>query len=163
MILSAIAAVSQNNVIGLKNDLPWHLSADMKFFKRITFGHAVILGRKSYEAFGRAYPGRPNFVVTRQKDYTLADATVVHSIEEAIERAKEIEKEEIFILGGAKIFEQSLPVIDRIYITRIYEDFEGDTFFPEVDFNEWKLVKDEQHEPDEKNKYKYAFQTWERK
>lgn len=163
MLISAITAVSQNNVIGLNNSLPWHLSADMKFFKKTTMGHVVVLGRKSYEAFGKAYPGRTNIVITRQKDFHLPDARVVHSVEAALEQARSLEKEEIFILGGAQIFEQSLPLVDRIYLTRIYENFEGDTFFPKIDFDEWELVKEEQHEPDEKNIYKYSFQTWDRK
>lgn len=162
MTLSAITAVSQNNVIGLHNDLPWHLPADMRFFKSTTMGHVVVLGRKSYEAFGKAYPGRTNIVITRQQDYTLPDAIVVHSLEEAIQKAKTIEQQEIFILGGAQIFGQSMPLIDRIYLTRIYQDFDGDAFFPMMDMKEWKLVKDEKHDPDEKNKYTYAFQTWER-
>ncbi|TAM97915.1 MAG: dihydrofolate reductase [Chitinophagaceae bacterium] len=162
MLISAITAVSQNNVIGLNNDLPWHLPADMKFFKRTTVGHTVVMGRKTYEAFGKAYPDRTNIVITRQMDYTLPDAAVVHSLEEAVSKAKVSEQEEIFILGGAQIFKQSMPIIGRIYLTRIYENFDGDAFFPEISQNEWRLVKDEQHEPDEKNKYKYAFQTWER-
>jgi dihydrofolate reductase len=162
MTLSAITAVSQNNVIGLHNDLPWHLPADMRFFKSTTMGHVVVLGRKSYEAFGKAYPGRTNIVITRQQNYALPDAIVVHSLEEAIRKAKTIEQQEIFILGGAQIFRQSMPLIDRIYLTRIYHDFEGDAFFPTMNTKEWKLVKDEKHEPDEKNKYRYAFQTWER-
>lgn len=162
MTLSAITAVSQNNVIGLHNDLPWHLPADMRFFKSTTMGHVVVLGRKSYEAFGKAYPGRTNIVITRQQNYILPDAIVVHSLEEAIRKAKTIEQQEIFILGGAQIFRQSMPLIDRIYLTRIYHDFDGDAFFPTMDTKEWELVKDEKHEPDEKNKYRYAFQTWER-
>lgn len=162
MLISAIAAVSQNNVIGLNNDLPWHLPADMKFFKHTTMGHAVVMGRKTYEAFGKAYPGRTNIVITHQKDYTLPDAAVVHSLEEAINKAKDIEQHEVFILGGAQIFKQSLSVINRIYLTRIYKDFEGDAFFPTINSGEWKLIKMEPHDSDEKNKYEYAFQIWER-
>lgn len=162
MLLSAITAVSQNNVIGLNNDLPWHLPADMKFFKKTTMEHAVVMGRKTYESFGKALPGRTNIVISRRQDYTLPDAMVVHSLEEALDKAKTTEQYEIFILGGAQIFRQSISFIDRIYLTRIYHDFEGDAFFPNISPEKWKMTRDEQHQPDEKNKYKYAFQTWER-
>ncbi len=163
MRLSAITAIAQNNIIGKDNSLPWHLPADMKFFKKTTMGHAIIMGRKTYESFKKALPGRTNIVITRQSDYTLSDAIVVHSLEEGIEKAKEIEKEEIFILGGAQIFEQSLPLIDRLYLTRIYEAFEGDIQFPDFEVNQWEMTGIEPHEPDEKNKYYYAFQLWEKK
>lgn len=163
MPLSAIAAISQNNVIGKNNDLPWHIPADLKFFKETTMGHPVIMGRKTYESFKRALPGRTNIVITRQKGYELPDAEVVHELDAALERAKEIEQDEIFILGGAQIFEIALPLLDRIYITRIYEDFEGDTHFPELNLDEWQMVHIDPREPNEKNPYFYAFQTWERK
>lgn len=162
MLISAITAVSQNNVIGLNNDLPWHLPADMKFFKNTTMGHAVVMGRKTYESFGKALPGRTNIVITHQKGYTLPDATIVYSLEEAIEKAKAIEQQEIFILGGAQIFQQSIPLLNRIYLTRIYHNFDGDTFFPTINPEEWKLIKIEPHDSDEKNQYEYAFQTWEK-
>lgn len=163
MYLSAITAISRNNIIGKNNSLPWHLPADMRFFKNTTTGHAVIMGRKTYESFKKALPGRTNIVITRQKDYTLPDAIVVHSLPEAIAEAKEIEQEETFILGGAQIYKQSLPLLDRLYLTRIYEDFEGDTAFPDFDSEQWEMTHIEPHEPDEKNKYFYAFQLWERK
>lgn len=163
MILSAITAIAQNNVIGNENALPWYLPADMRFFKNTTMGHAVIMGRKTYESFKKALPGRTNIVITRQKNLSLPDAIVVHDLEEAIQKAKEIENEEAFILGGAQIYAQSLPLLDKIYLTRIYEDFEGDTSFPEFDLKKWEMTGIEPHEPDEKNKYFYAFQVWERK
>lgn len=162
MRLSAITAIAQNNIIGKNNTLPWHLPADMRFFKKTTMGHAVIMGRKTYESFKRALPGRTNIVITRQKDYELSDAIVVHNLQEAIEKARKIEKEETFILGGAQIYEQSLPLLDRLYLTRIYEDFEGDTSFPDFHQEEWEITGIEPHEPDEKNKYHYAFQIWEK-
>lgn len=163
MRLSAITAVARNNVIGKNNALPWHLPADMRFFKNTTMGHVVIMGRKTYESFKRALPGRTNIVITRQKDYALSDAIVVHSLQEAIERASAIEEEEAFILGGAQIYGQSLPLLDRLYLTRIYEDFEGDTVFPDFDAEKWEMTAIEPHEPDEKNKHFYAFQTWDKK
>jgi dihydrofolate reductase len=162
MLLSAITAIARNNVIGKNNALPWHLPADMRFFKNTTMGHPVIMGRKTYESFGKALHGRTNIVITRQKDYVLSDAIVVHLLTEAIEKAKESASDEAFILGGAQIYQQSMPLLNRIYLTRIYADFDGDTFFPEINPDEWQLIKEEYHEPDEKNKYAYAFQTWER-
>lgn len=163
MHLSAITAMGQNNVIGKNNALPWRLPADMRFFKKTTMGHPVIMGRKTYESFKKALPGRTNIVITRQKDYTLPDAEVVHDLPAAIARAKELDEEEAFVLGGAQIYEQCLSLLDRLYLTRIYEDFEGDTFFPHFNLSEWELIGIEPHEPDEKNAYFYAFQLWERK
>lgn len=163
MRLSAITAISQNNIIGKNNSLPWHLPADMRFFKKTTMGHPIIMGRKTYESFKKALPGRTNIVVTRQTNYSLTDATVVHSLEEAINEAQKTESEEAFILGGAQIFEQSLPLIDRLYLTRIYEEFDGDIEFPEFDVTQWEMTGIEPHEPDDKNKFYYAFQLWNKK
>ena len=163
MRLSAITAISQNNIIGKNNSLPWHLPADMRFFKKTTMGHPIIMGRKTYESFKKALPGRTNIVVTRQTNYSLTDATVVHSLEEAINEAQKIESEEAFILGGAQIFEQSLPLIERLYLTRIYEAFDGDIEFPEFDVTQWEMTGIEPHEPDDKNKFYYAFQLWNKK
>jgi dihydrofolate reductase len=166
MILSAITAVSLNNVIGRDNALPWHLPADMRFFKATTLGHAVIMGRKTYESFKKALPGRTNIVITRQEDYTLPDAFVVHSLQQAIKKAEEAEKpekEEIFILGGAEVYRQSMPLLDRIYLTRVFAEVEGDAYFPSLDPDEWKMVGEEAHESDEKNRYAYSFQLWERR
>lgn len=162
MLISAISAVSQNNVIGKNNTLPWHLPADMRFFKQTTMGHPVIMGRKTYDSFEKALPGRENIVITRQKDYSLPDATVVNSLENALEKATILHNDEIFILGGSQIFEQSMPILNRIYLTRIHEHFDGDTFFPEINFKEWEKIRDDYNTPDEKNKYAYSFQIWER-
>ncbi len=163
MILSAITAIAQNNVIGKNNTLPWRLPADMRFFKKTTMGHPVIMGRKTYESFKKALPGRTNIVITRQENYSLPDAEVVHDLQDAIVRARELDRKEAFILGGAQIYEQSLPLLDKLYLTRIYEDFEGDTLFPAFDLSEWEMTGIEPHEPDEKNDYFYAFQLWEKK
>jgi dihydrofolate reductase len=162
MILSAIAAVSRNGVIGKNNRLPWHLPADMRFFKQTTLGHPVIMGRKTYVSFGKALPGRTNLVITRQRDYTLPDAIVTHSLAEAIQKASQYDSTEIFILGGAEIYRESLPLLDRIYKTLIDAEFEGDAFFPELDAKQWTMTAADVHQADEKNKYGYTFQTWER-
>src|SRR5699024_6594579 len=163
MRLSAITAIAQNNIIGKDNSLPWHLPADMRFFKKTTMRHPIIMGRKTYESFKKALPGRTNIVITRQTDYSLPDATVVHSLEAAINEAQEIASEEAFILGGAQIFEQSRPLIERLYLTRIYEAFDGDIEFPEFDVDQWEMTGIEPHEPDDKNKFYYAFQLWNKK
>lgn len=164
MILSAITAIAKNGVIGKNNQLPWRLPADMKYFKDTTWAHPVIMGRKTYGSFGnKALNGRVNIVITRQPGFSAKDARVAHSLEEAIGLAKEMDVEEIFVLGGADIYRQSMPLLNRIYLTRIYEDFDGDAFFPAMDPGAWKLVKEENHQPDEKNRYAYSFQVWERK
>lgn len=162
MLISAIAAAGENNVIGRDNHLPWHLPADMRYFKSTTMGHAVILGRKTYDSFGKALSGRTNIVLTTQKDLTLPDAVVVHSFQEALQQAKEVESSETFVLGGAQIYRETLPMLDRIYLTRVFESFDGDAFFPVLDPQQWKLTHEERHAPDEKNRYPYAFQRWER-
>lgn len=163
MQLSAITAAGRNNVIGKDNRLPWHMPADMRYFKTTTLGHVVIMGRKTYDSFGKALPGRTNIVITRQPDFQREDAQVFHSLEEAIRKARDLEETEVFILGGAQIYHASLPLLDRIYLTRIYGDFDGDAFFPEIDPRDWKLVGETPHEADEKNHYPYSFQVWERK
>ena len=161
MLLSAITAAAENNVIGKDNRLPWHLPADMRYFKATTMGHAVILGRKTFDSFGKALPGRTNIVITRGT-LALPGAVVVHSVGEALARAREIEARETFVLGGAQIYAETLPILDRIYLTRIFETFEGDAFFPRLDPREWELAGEDRRAPDEKNRYAYAFQRWER-
>ena len=165
MNISIIVAASLNNVIGKDNTLIWHLPADMKYFKEKTSGHCIITGRKNYESIPEKYrplPNRTNIVITRQKDYQAPGAIVVSSLKEAIEKAKEIEKETIFIIGGGEIFTQSLDIADTIFLTRIHENFEGDVFFPELNLNQWKEVYKSDCESDEKNKYDYSFIILER-
>lgn len=166
MILSIIVAISSNLVIGKDNTLIWHMPADMKYFKDKTSGHCVITGRKNYESIPekfRPLPNRTNIVVTRQTDYQAPGAIVASSIEKAIAIAKELGDEEVFIIGGAEIYKQSMPMVNRLYLTRIHHEFEGDAFFPEVDLEIFKLTNAEPHQADEKNKYNYTFETYERK
>lgn len=160
MNLSIIVAVSSNHVIGLRNRLPWHLPADLKYFKKITTGHAVIMGRKTFESMGKPLPGRKNIVITRQDDYKADGTFVVHSLDHASALCPP--DDESFIIGGAEIIHQSMEVVNRIYLTRIHHAFEGDTFFPEPDPGRWKEVSAESHEPDEKNAYAYTFFQYER-
>nr|AIA16221.1 Dihydrofolate reductase [uncultured bacterium]AIA17071.1 Dihydrofolate reductase [uncultured bacterium] len=165
MTISIIVAVSENNVIGRNNDLPWHLPVDMKYFKDTTMGHCVVMGRKNYESIPDKYrplQGRTNIVITRQLDYHPPGTHVVHAIGEAISLAKEKNETECFITGGGEIFAQSIKYCDRLYITRIHQIIEGDVYFPEVDMNEWKEVSRRDVTPDEKNKYPFSFLVYER-
>jgi dihydrofolate reductase len=165
IMTSIIVAVANNNVIGKDNTLIWHLPADMRFFKEKTTGHCIITGRKNYESIPekfRPLPNRTNIVITRQKDYEAPGAIVVSSIEEAFAKAKEIEDTEIFIIGGAEIYKQTLPLTDRIYLTKINHTFDGDAFFPELNPEEWLEAARIKGIVDEKNKYEYDFVILER-
>jgi len=164
-MISIIVAVANNNVIGKDNTLIWHLPADMKFFKEKTSGHCIITGRKNYESIPekfRPLPNRTNIVITRQKNYEAPGAIVVGSIEEAIEKAKQTTDNEIFIIGGAEIYKQALPYVDKIYFTKIYHEFNGDVFFPKIEPSEWKETFRTKGTIDEKNKYEHDFITFEK-
>ena len=161
--ISFIVAVDENNVIGKNNQLPWHLPSDMKYFKNQTWGMTVIMGRKSLESLGKPLQGRKNIVVTRNKDWKPEGAQVAHSIEEAIELAKQTGVKEIFIIGGAQVFKESMPLANRIYLTRIHHKFEGDAYFPEFSTDEWELVKTNFRNADEKNLFSHTFEVWEKK
>jgi dihydrofolate reductase len=163
MIISLIAAVSENNVIGKDNKLPWYLPTDMKYFKNITWGMPVIMGRKSFESLGKPLQGRTNIVVTRNKNWKAEGVQVVQGVDQAIILATQLDAKEIFVIGGAEIFQAAMPTADRIYLTLIHGNFEGDTFFPELKQVEWKLVSNRDCEPDEKNTHALSFQVWERK
>lgn len=154
MTISIIAAVSKNNVIGKAKKLPWHLPADLKHFKEITSGHTVIMGRKTFESIGRPLPNRRNIVVTRNTNLKADGIEVVHSIEQANELTKN--EDEIFIIGGAEIYNQSLPSAEKIYLTRVNIDVEGDAYFPELG-NEWLEISKVENKADEENKYDFTF------
>jgi dihydrofolate reductase len=162
MTVSLIVAVSENGVIGKDGDLPWHLPADLKHFKRTTMGHHLIIGRRTWDEVGRPLPGRTMVVVTRSRTFAPAGVIVVHSVEEALEAAAG--DDEPFVGGGAYIYRLALArdLVDRIYLTRIHAEVEGDTFFPEFDLENWKLISEERHEPDEKNEFPYSFLVYER-
>lgn len=155
-MISLIWAMDENRVIGKNNQLPWHLPEDLKFFKRVTMGHPVAMGRKTHESIGRALPGRENIIITTNKEYKSEECTVVYSIEELIQYIKE-KDEEVFIIGGAEIFREVLPKADKLYLTQIQSQFEGDTFFPDVNMEEWVLESQEIGLKDEKNPYDYEF------
>lgn len=165
-MISIIVAVDENNVIGKNNALIWHLPADMKFFREKTTGHCIVTGRKNYESIPlkfRPLPNRTNIIITRQADYEAPGAIVVGSIGGAVEKAKQISDEEIFIIGGAEIFKQSMHLVDRLYVTQIYHSFEGDVFFPVIDLNKWLETGRKKGIVDEKNMYPHDFIVYQRK
>ena len=153
-----IAAIAKNNAIGKNNQLIWHLPADLRRFKSITLGQTVVMGRKTFESLGKALPNRKNVVITRNRNFKKEGVTVVNSLEEALEFSKE--KENIYILGGAEIYSQALPIADLLDLTLIHGHFEADTFFPVIDQNIWKEIKREDHKKDDKNAYDYSFVTY---
>jgi dihydrofolate reductase len=163
MRISILAALSSNNVIGRNNEVPWRLSTDLKRLKALSMGHHIVLGRKTFESVGRPLPGRTNLVITRQEGYAPAGVVVVHSLEEALRIAREAGEQETFILGGAEIYAQSMHVADRMYLTRVHAEVEGDTWFPDFDdVSEWRLTDAEHFEADEKNQYPFSFLTYDR-
>jgi dihydrofolate reductase len=160
-MLSIIVAVSENNVVGRDNQLPWRLSADLKRLKSITMGHHLIMGRKTWESLGRPLPGRTNVVITRDKNYIAEGGVVVHSLDEALRISAN--DEEAFIFGGGEIFRQALSHVDKIYLTKVHTTVKGDAFFPELKSSEWLEVSSENFKADEKNEFDYSFITYKRK
>ena len=152
-----MAAKAKNNVIGKDNDLIWHLPADLKFFKQTTKGHTLIMGRKTFESLANPLPNRHSWVITRNKSYRAEGITVFHSLESAIAEGELKGLETVFILGGGEIYRQSMMLADKMIITEVHENFEGDTTFPEIDLAVWKEISRVEHKADEKNKYDYAF------
>lgn len=159
MKVSLIAALSENRVIGINNKLPWHISEDLKRFKTLTNGHPVIMGRKTYESIGRPLPNRTNIIITRDTDFAADGCTVVHSLDEAIEKAKTSQgSNEVFVIGGGQIFTQVLGRADRLYLTLVHTTLDGDAYFPEYsDFS--KEISREDHKGQE---YNYTFLTLEK-
>jgi dihydrofolate reductase len=162
MRITLIAALAENRVIGRANGLPWHLPADLARFKRRTEGHVVIMGRRTFDSVGKPLPNRRCIVVTRKHDYHPPGTEIAHSLEEAIERGRETEREEIFILGGAEIYALALPDVDRLELTVVHAEVAGDTFFPECDLGAWTLIEDERHEADERHEHAFSFRIYER-
>jgi dihydrofolate reductase len=161
-MISLLVAMDRNRGIGVDNKLPWHLPADLAYFKRITMGHPIVMGRKTHESIGRALPGRDNIILTRNKSYSAPGCRVIHSMQELEELNQEYKHEEIFLIGGADLFEQVLHTADRLYLTYIDEEFASDTFFPPINQEEWKLISKEKGIKDEKNPYDYDFIVYER-
>lgn len=166
MIISMIAAMGSNRVIGKDNDIPWHLPDDFKFFKETTKGHHVIMGRKNWESLPHAFqplPGRTNIIITRQKDYDAKGEPVVTTLEEALEIAKNNNEPEVFIIGGGEIYRMGLACADKIYLTEIDGEFDGQVTFPEFDKSKWEETSREHHTIDEKHKFSFDFVVYSRK
>jgi len=155
MRMSAICAMSQNRVIGQNNQLPWHLPADLQHFKKITLNHPIIMGRKTFESIGRPLPQRCNIILTRDVTFQAPGCVVANSIETALESVKY--SDEVFVVGGALLYQQFLPQIEKLYLTIIHQDFEGDAFFPVLNFNAWEEISRTDCLPDENNLYAYSF------
>lgn len=162
-MISIIAAISKNNALGKDNDLIWHLPADLKRFKKITSGHTIIMGRKTFESIGKPLPNRKSIIITRNTNYQIEGCTIVHSLDEAI--AKLADEEKAFIIGGAQIYKQSLEnnIADQLDITFVHQEFEADAFFPNIDTEVWKEVAREDCKADEKNNYDYSFVTFKKR
>jgi dihydrofolate reductase len=163
MLISAIAALTRNRVIGKDNQIPWYLPADLKFFKRTTLGHHILMGRKNYESLGKPLPKRTNVVITRDPYFISTGCIVVHSIEEALQVARDNGEEEAFIIGGGEIYAQSLPLIDKMYLSEIDAEIEGDVFFPEFDRSNWVVTSEDHHPADERNAFPFTVRIYERK
>ncbi|WP_283942837.1 MULTISPECIES: dihydrofolate reductase [Paenibacillus] len=163
-MISFILAMDEERGIGVDNQLPWHLPADLAFFKKVTSGHTILMGRKTYESIGRPLPKRRNVIMTRDPKFAAEGCEVVHSVEEALQVCGGREAEgELFVIGGADIFRSWMPVADKMYVTHIAHRFAADTFFGDIDMAEWTVVSREKGPKDEKNPYDYEFVVYERR
>ena len=160
-LLTMIAAAAKNDALGKDNDLIWHISEDLKRFKRLTSGHAIIMGRKTFESMPKALPNRTNIVLTNKKDYQPEEAIVVHTIEDALNLVKD--DTQPFIIGGGEIYRLFMPYCDRIELTRVHHNFEADVFFPKIDLNQWKEIARENIDATKEQPYHYSYITFEKK
>lgn len=159
-MISLVVAVSENNAIGKNNQLLWHLPNDLKFFKNTTWGGVVIMGRKTFESVNKPLPGRTNIVITKQSNWSAENVIVVNSVSDAIQNAKDLNFKEIFIIGGGEIYKECMLLADKIYLTKVHTTIEGDTFFPELQMNQWELISNKEFTSDEKHEFDYSFQEW---
>ncbi|WP_096436735.1 dihydrofolate reductase [Alteribacter populi] len=160
-MISMIAAMDENNLIGVNNELPWSLPNDLAFFKRVTTGHTVVMGRKTYESIGKALPNRRNVVISRNTRFQAEGVEVVTDLEDVKNLASQ--NEEIMILGGQKIFEQLMEDTDRLYITRVHHSFDGDTYFPSFSEQEWEITETYEGKVDDRNQFPHTFYVYDRK
>ncbi|MBK8398078.1 MAG: dihydrofolate reductase [Leptospiraceae bacterium] len=160
MTLSIIVACTENYVIGANNSMPWHLPADLKHFKSLTTGHTIIMGRKTYESIGKPLPNRRNLVISRNSLFKADGVEIFSSLESAIENSRE--EDECFLIGGGELYKKAIVFADRIYLTRIHTNLEGDTFFPEINLDKWKLSSESFLAKDDKNSYDLNFQLYEK-
>jgi dihydrofolate reductase len=162
MRVSAIVAMSQNRVIGLKNRIPWHLPGDLKFFQRTTLGHHVIMGRKNYQSIGKPLPRRTNIVITRDRSFGSSGCHVVHNLEDALALAYRRKEDEAFVIGGGEIYTLAMPYLHRIYLTTVDLVTEGDVVFPEFELTEWHLIREDLYFADHLNPYNYTIHILDR-
>jgi dihydrofolate reductase len=160
MKIALIVAMDEAGLIGRDNDLPWRLSADLKYFRKVTMGKPLIMGRHTHESIGRPLPGRRNIIVSKQLDYRAEGCEVVHSVEEALAACEN--EEEVMIMGGASLYAQCLPLCDRLYLTRVHARLDGDTWFPEWEQEAWRVLSREDHRADDQNEFDYSFIVLER-
>ncbi|XLS29913.1 dihydrofolate reductase [Flavobacteriaceae bacterium M23B6Z8] len=160
-MITLIAAAAENEVLGKNNELVWHLPDDFKRFKTLTSGHFIIMGRKTFETFPKPLPNRTHIIISRQHDYTTENGIVVNSIEDALKLAAE--DSQPFIIGGGEIYELGMPFADKIELTRVHANFEGDAFFPKIDEDEWELTEEHFHPADERHKQSFTYLTYLRK
>lgn len=160
-MISFIVAMDQNHLIGSNNNLPWTLPDDLKRFKKITMGHPIIMGRKTYESIGKPLPGRENIILTRNKEMSFDGCTVFHSSHDLIDYCLS-QSDEFFVIGGAEVFKLFIPYVNKLYITKIYNEFLGDVYFPELDWSKFQLVSKEKGMKDEKNPYDYDYILYEK-
>lgn len=160
-MLIIIAAAAENNALGKDNDLVWHLPDDFKRFKELTTGHAIIMGRKTFDSFPKLLPNRKHIVITRKTDYHPKGAHIAHTLEEAIALAKH--DEQTYIIGGGEIYKMAMSIADKIELTRVHHSFDADTFFPEIDEDKWELIKEVEHPRDERHEYAFSYLSYVRK
>lgn len=163
MKISIIVAYANNRVIGVENSLLWHLPDDLKNFKKITMGHMIVMGRRTWVSIGKALPGRTNAVISRERELQIQDVLVFHSLDDAIGYARNNQEDELFIIGGEQIYKLALPLADKIYLTRVHGVFQGDAHFPEPDPTQWELVSQIFHPADEKHAYGFDMMILSRK
>ena len=158
--ITLIVAAAENNAIGKNNQMLWHLPDDFKYFKQHTLDHSVVMGRKTYESIGKPLPQRRNIVLTRDLNWSTEDVDVANSLDEVLTYCRD--EREIFIIGGAKIYQQALPLADRVLLTRVHTSLDGDAYFPELPETAWHRVHTEEHPHDERHAYSFTFETWQK-
>ena len=167
MLLSVIVAVAENGVLGVDNTLPWRLPEDLKYFKKVTMGKPIVMGRKTYESIGRALPGRPNIVISRNPGFSAPGINVVGSIDSALELAKEMAQgdgqNELMVIGGAAIYALAIPMADRLYLTEVHAEYSGDAFLPAVDLEPWLEISREHHPSQNADLPAFSFLVYERR
>jgi dihydrofolate reductase len=160
MRISLLLAMAENRVIGKDGGLPWHLQADLKRFQRLTVGHVIVMGRKTFESIGRPLPRRRSVVITRDPGWAHDGVTVAHGLDEALRQA--VDEDEVFVIGGAGIFALAWPRADRLYLTRVHAEVDGDVRLPDLDLGGWRLTSAERHPADERHAWAFTFEQWDR-